>query len=112
VKQKDAVLNIVQDAKSHIWVATSATGLWRFDGVKWTNHLQEEGSINTLAVTSDGRVWICSQIRGGLRYWDGEAWQVSLDSPLPIRCVIETGGGDIWAGGVLDGVHILRRQDR
>jgi hypothetical protein len=51
-------------------------------------------------------VWISTQHQGGLRYWDGKQWVVSLDSPLPIRALVETAKGQLFAAGVLDGLHI------
>ncbi len=104
--EKSYILDIEQDAKGNIWVATSAHGLYRYDGTDWAQDLADEGAINMLEVTSDGRVWISTQMQGGLRYWDGKQWQVSLDSVLPMRCMLETKSGEIWAAGVLDGVHL------
>ena len=106
-KEKSAILAICEDSGNNIWVATSANGLWRKPVNKetWVNHLKDEGGINLLATSSDGRVWVSSQMQGGLRYWDGETWVVSLDNPLPIRCLIETPDRTLWAGGVLDGVY-------
>jgi len=88
-------------------VATSAKGVWRqpFNKQQWENDLADEGAINLLATSRDGRVWVSSQMVGGLRCWDGMEWQISLDSPLPIRCFVEINGGTYIAGGVLDGVH-------
>jgi ligand-binding sensor domain-containing protein len=108
-KEKAAIMGIVQDTKAQIWVSTSASGLWRYNSAGWENYLRDEGGINMLETTSDGRVWISSQMQGGLRYWDGAKWVVSLDSPLPIRCLVEAADKTIWAGGVLDGVHRLKR---
>lgn len=107
--ERSAVLNIVEDSKGNIWVATSANGVWMYDGETWVNHLREEGSISMLAATRDGRVWVSSQQQGGLRYWNGSEWILCLDSPLPIRCVVQAPNGDIWAGGILDGIHILKK---
>jgi ligand-binding sensor domain-containing protein len=104
-KEKSVILSIREDSKGQIWVATNANGLWRFAEEKWTNDLAAEGSINLLETTSDGRVWISSQSVGGLRYWDGTKWQVSLDRPLPMRCLLETKTKQLWAGGILDGVY-------
>ena len=59
-----------------------------------------------MAATSDGKVWNSTQAQGGLRYWSGKKWVTSLDSPLPIRCLFESKDKKIWAGGVLDGVHV------
>ena len=105
-KEKSYTFALREDTGGTIWVATNQNGLWRFDGKEWVNDLREEGGINTLETTSDGKVWISSQAGGGLRYWQNNKWNVSLDSPLPIRCLIETKSKQIWAGGVLDGVHI------
>ncbi|MEI6085272.1 MAG: hypothetical protein WCS70_13360 [Verrucomicrobiota bacterium] len=105
-KEKSVTLGIREDTKGQIWVATSANGLWRLTGAAWTNDLAAEGSINMLETTSDGRVWISSQSVGGLRYWDGTKWQVSLANPLPIRCLLETKTKQLWAGAILDGIYI------
>jgi len=107
-KEKSFIFGIKEDGQGNLWVATNQNGLWRTEGEKWVNDLKEEGGINLLVATSDGRVWISTQTRGGLRYWDGKAWQVSLDSVLPIRCMFETKDKQIWAGGVLDGLHIKK----
>ena len=48
------------------------------------------------------------QQTGGLRRYDGTAWLVSLDSPLPIQCLVEAPDGRLVAGGILDGVHLLK----
>jgi ligand-binding sensor domain-containing protein len=108
-KERSYIFSITEDARGRIWIATNQTGLWRQEGEEWVNDLKEEGGINLLARTSDGRVWISTQMQGGLRYWDGKAWIVSLDSPLPIRCLFELNPKEIWAGGILDGLHILKR---
>ena len=44
-----------------------------------------------------------------LLYWNGEEWIVSLDGPLPIRALVEAADGTLWAGGVLDGIHMLKK---
>jgi len=53
-------------------------------------------------------MWISNQAKGGLRYWDGKAWQVALAGPLPMRCLLRTGSGDLLVGGVLDGIYALQ----
>lgn len=103
------VLAIDEDCNGTVWVATSSDGLWAFDGDSWKQHKAEAGPINLLSTTSDGRVWISTQSKGGLEYWDGDAWQVSLPGPLPIRCVMEADNAWIWAGGILDGIHLMKK---
>jgi len=106
-KEKSAILGLAESTDGAVWVATSANGLWHFDGRDWRSMLSDEGGINLLQATSDGKVWISSQAQGGLRYWDGTAWQTSLTNPLPIRCLLETPDKRLVAGGVLDGLHVL-----
>ena len=108
-REKSAILDIDVDSRGDLWVATSAHGLWRRSGETWVNDLKKERGINLMEPTSDGRVWISNQARGGLRYWDGKSWTEALPGPLPMRCILEARNGDLWVGGVLDGVHVLRK---
>lgn len=105
--EESAVVHIAQSTDGSMWFGTTAGGVWQYDGSAWTQHLATDGLISVLETTSDGRVWVSSQETRGLKYWDGSKWVLSLDSPLPIRCLVETSHG-LWAGGVLDGLHILR----
>lgn len=105
-KEKSTIFAIKEDSRGNIWVATNANGLWKYDGTNWTNDLKEEGSVNMLATTSDGKVWISTQSEGGLRAADDGKWKSVIPGPLPIRCMIETKDKKVWAGGVLDGLHV------
>jgi len=109
-QERAAILDIDEDSGGRIWVATNANGLWRQHGNGWANDLKAEGSVNLMEPTSDGRIWISNQAKGGLRYWDGKGWHTALPGPLPMRCILETEGGDLWVGGVMDGVHIMSAQ--
>jgi ligand-binding sensor domain-containing protein len=110
-EKKSAILTLVEDAGGGLWAATSGSGLWRRPAgrAEWENDLAGEGGMSLLAATADGRVWVSSQAAGGLRYWNGTAWVASLDSPLPIRSLVETADGTLWAGGVLDGLYVLKK---
>lgn len=103
--QKTYVFNISQDSEGHIWVATSNSGVWEYDGKDWKEHLGDE-QINMLETTPDGRVWISTQRKGGLRYWNGDEWEYTLDNRLPFRCVFQSRDERIWAGSVLQGVFV------
>jgi streptogramin lyase len=105
-KLKSAVLDIDEGNDGAVRVATTADGLWRYDGDQWSGQLAGEGPINLLYVDGKGRVWVSSQLGGGLRYTSGDQWVVSLPGPLPMRCLVEDQQGRLWAGGVLDGLHV------
>ena len=106
--EKSCVLAIREDAKGRIWVGTSAHGLYRQERGRWVNDLRDEGALKVLEATADGKVWISTQLKGWLRWWDGKSWQVSLASDLPLRCLIRTKDGTVWAGGVLNGLFVKR----
>ncbi len=108
-RERAAVLSLVEDDNRKIWAATSGNGLWVYDGDNWQPMLQDEGAISLMRRTDDGRIWISTQSRGGLRYWNGQEWIVSLDTFLPIRTLVEGPDGNLIAGGVLDGIYILER---
>ncbi|MBM4143734.1 MAG: hypothetical protein FJ225_09130 [Lentisphaerae bacterium] len=105
--ERSAVLAMAEAGDGRIWAATSGNGVWTYDGENWSGMLQEEGAVNLLKATSDGRVWISTQQNGGLRYWNGKEWKVSLEGPMPQRCLTELPGGALLAGGVHDGLHVL-----
>ncbi len=106
-KEEIYPFSIRENRGGTIWVATSQTGLFRYDGKKWENQLRDEGGVNLLETTSDGRVWISTQAVGGLRYHKDGKWVTVLKGPLPISCLTQGPDGAIWAGGVLDGLHVL-----
>ncbi len=108
-QEKSAVIDIVEDTRGDIWVATTGGGLWHHDGEAWQRDLTDEGPINLLFASRDGRVWVSSQAAGGLRFREGGKWVESLANGLPIRCLAEPTKNALWAGGVLDGLHILKR---
>ncbi len=108
LQDKDTVVfDIDRDTNGHVWVATNKIGVWEYDGEEWTKHLK--GQINMLSTTSGGKVWVSSQLQGGLRCWNGKKWTQALKSRLPFRTLYETDKGDIWAGSVLGGVFVSEK---
>lgn len=103
--EKSAVLNLTEAGDGSIWAGTSSSGLYRYDGEEWSNHLPADGAVSLLFTDSNGRVWLSTQRHGGLRYWEDGEWQTSLDNRLPMTCMVEHDGA-LWAGGVLDGIHV------
>ena len=106
--QRVYVYTIAETPDGEMWVATDQAGLWRRNGGEWVNDLHEEGGVNMLSVTSDGRVWVSTQAKGGLRYWNGDEWVTALRGPLPIRDLLETEDGRLFAGGVLSGLYVWK----
>ncbi len=108
--EPNAVLAIAADTADRVWVATSGSGVWGLEKGKWRNFLREEGVVSLLKATPDGRVWLCAQPQGGLHAWNGKAWELALDNQFPIACVMQAEDGTVWAGGVLDGLHLLKSE--
>lgn len=104
---EDAVITAVrQDGKGHIWVATNAHGVWQYDGANWINHLNEEGTINMLETSADGKVFVSSQTECSLRQWNGTGWDKVVDVPTMFITVRADAKGKLWAGNILDGVYV------
>ena len=105
--EKSAVLNLAADAAGHVWAGTSSGGLYEYDGKTWSRHFVDEGAVSLLYADSKGRLWVSTQSTGDLRYHHQGEWHRSLDNRLPMTSMAEYNGA-IWAGGVLDGIHILQ----
>jgi streptogramin lyase len=105
-QEKSPFLHLLQDRGGDIWAGTSSGGLYQYDGTNWTRHLAGQGAISLLHCDRQGRIWTSTQSQGGLRYWSGGEWHVSLDTRLPMTCMAPHGDA-LWAGGVVDGVHVL-----
>lgn len=99
----------IDSTKKSVWVASNDRGCFQKVNDEWTHHFADEGAANLLKVTHDGRVWVSTQKKGGLRVWTGEEWEVALPGPFPIRAVTLTSDGTVWAGGILNGLHILKK---
>jgi len=106
-RENTAVLSLLEDGDGKIWAATSGNGIWVYDGTDWKGLLQDEGAVNLMKMSSDKRIWVSTQRRGGLQYWNGVEWNVSLESPIPLRGLVELPNGALLAGSVLDGVYVL-----
>ncbi len=107
-KETSAVLTLAEDSVGHIWAGTSSGGLYQYDGKTWTKHFADEGAVSLLFADSKGRLWVSTQAKGGLRCRENGVWRRSLDNRLPMTGMAEY-KGTLWAGGVLDGIHVLER---
>jgi ligand-binding sensor domain-containing protein len=104
-KEDKAVLSLAEDKNGTIWAATSGSGVWTFDGKEWANSLRDDGSVNLLKATSDGRIWVSTG--RGLKCWDGKEWKTSMEGPVSLNCLVELPNGALIAGSVLDGLYVL-----
>lgn len=108
-EERSAVLIMTEDLAGNVWVGTSSGGLYRFDGEKWRRYFEDGGTVSLLFCDRKGRVWVSSQKLGGLRCWRDGEWHTSLNNRLPMTSMAEYDGA-LWAGGVLDGIHVLDMQ--
>lgn len=106
-RETTAVLSLLEDGDGKVWAATSGNGVWVTDGKDWKGMLQDEGAVNLMKMSSDKRIWVSTQKRGGLQYWNGSEWKVSLEGPMPMRGLVELPNSVLLAGGVLDGLYVL-----
>ena len=106
-KERTAVLSMLEDGSGKIWAATSGNGIWASDGKTWKRMLPDSDFVNLMKMTSDKRIWISTQQRGGLRYWNGTEWKNSLEVSTSLHCLVELPNGVLLAGSARDGVYIL-----
>lgn len=101
-----AVLSLASDTDGGIWAGTASDGVFRFADGEWSNAFADEGAVSLLYADGAGRVWVSTQVTGGLRYHRDGTWHRSLDTRMPMTSMVEFDGA-LWAGGVLDGIHVL-----
>ncbi len=82
------VYEIIEDPFGFIWFAGDTDGILRFDSeewMAWSDGLIENnarGSISTVAVSDEGRLWVGSW-GNGLQYWDTQAQRFVQFLPDP-----------------------------
>jgi ligand-binding sensor domain-containing protein len=106
-RETTAVLSLLEAGDGKIWAATSGNGVWVTDGKDWKAMLQDEQGVNLMKMTSDKRIWVSTSGRGGLQYWNGTEWKVSLEGGMALRGLVELPKGVLMAGSVLDGLYVL-----
>ena len=70
---KDIALCLIPDASGSVWVGTSKSGLWRWNGREF-QHLTAggqlpQGTVQTMALGPDGSLWVDAVPRGVARYY-------------------------------------------
>lgn len=69
---KGPVRGIAIDKNGKIWCGSNASGIFMFDGKKWSQPSSLVNSVNSIACDKDGRVWFGTSI--GLSMFDGTKW--------------------------------------
>ena len=91
---KVGVSSIVQDHKGFIWIATTGTGLYKFDGIKYTSYKFNFRDTNSLSnnlvqsafIDSKKRLWIGTE--NGLNLYDRDFDQfkrILLDNKVGLK---------------------------
>lgn len=103
---------IAQSQEGYLWIGTYR-GLSRFDGVKFTTFdgpvasELKTASINTLAVTKNGCLWVGTAREGIFRYHHGVFSRFPMPSQLvgtPVLQFFENTDGKLWIG-TRDGLY-------
>lgn len=108
---------LAQAPDGYLWMG-AVTGLYRFDGAKFTRFVPDAGHftsnfITALKFTRDGALWMGSYNGGAAFLKDGKFKTYSTRDNFPpgwVLCFAEGPDGDIWAAtgqglGYFDGAH-------
>lgn len=91
--------SIFIDQQGNLWVGTRRYGVFRFDGIQWTQYTTQEGlvdnNLNSISQTSSGAILIaCSK---GMNNFDGHSWSRFAISHSDISSLYQSHEGAIWA---------------
>ena len=75
---------IYEDKKGNIWFSSEGYGVYRYDGVSFTNFFKEQGllvkAVQVIFEDKAGRLWVGGG--GGLYQFNGESFfNVTKDGP-------------------------------
>ena len=113
---QNSVRSIVQTAEGYLWFGT-AEGLVRFDGNRFivydrtSTPALPSGNIQSLAVASDGALWIAFRRQGLARFHAGQLTRWTTKEGLSgneIDSLLATPDGSIWAGIATRGLNRIR----
>jgi signal transduction histidine kinase/ligand-binding sensor domain-containing protein/CheY-like chemotaxis protein len=113
---QNSVRAIVQTREGYLWFGT-AEGLARFDGNRFTvfdrtsTPSLPSGNIQSLAVASDGALWIGFRRHGLARLYAGQLTRWTTAEGLSgdeIVSLLATPDGSIWAGAASHGLNRIR----
>lgn len=104
----NTLYDLVQDQRGYIWLATTESGLMRYDGYRFMNFavLDDEESIDNVQ-PDIGKLLLDSQQRLWVGTWGLGVSRLSADRAqltrfliegLQVQSLLETADGSIWAG--------------
>lgn len=98
---RGAVTAITQTPEGYLWLAT-ASGLVRFDGVKFTSFNSENTAvfknnvIRSVLAGSDSSLWVATEHSGLLRYKNGRFTALDSLASYAINALCEDRDGALW----------------
>ena len=120
---KVGIYTIVQDDLGFIWLGTNGAGLYRYDGISYTNfkyHIKDSSSLSSSRVLSsyldsENRLWFGTE--DGLNLYDRENDRfkridnAAIESPeggMTISSIIESPDGHLLVGTLNQGLFKLK----
>lgn len=99
------VMDMMEDARGNIWIATAGGGVVQYDGITFHPITEEEGlgqnKVNCMLEDSKGNLWFGTN-GGGITFFDGyELTNYDTADGLvynAISALSEDGEGNIWIG--------------
>jgi ligand-binding sensor domain-containing protein len=115
----NAVVSLFEDKNGIIWIGTNGNGIYKYDGLKFHNHLNKRGKLMpdglhhnvVLSITEDnvGNVWFSSFSHGGVsQYNKGIFKHYALKDSFGngMTCTLyKDKQGSIWAGTRNGGIY-------
>ena len=93
------------DALGNKWISTRDKGIYKFDGINWTNYDTTNSGIasnhvNEIAFETSNIIWIATQ--NGVSKFDGSIWTnyTTLNSSIPSDTILSIyiDNSDVWIG--------------
>lgn len=102
------IRSMLEDKNENIWIGTRHSGLWRYDGITYTNFSETEGldsnlvySVTSIIEDKVGNIWFAEESSGAWCY-DGKTFKkFSKKNGLinnSVWCIIEDRAGTNWIG--------------
>jgi ligand-binding sensor domain-containing protein len=115
-----AVVSILQDRQGGFWFGTLGCGVFRYNGIRFVNHLQFNGAIyndglhhnvvQDILEDRDGNFWFASMSHGGVSYFDDKLFKhfTYKDGLMDdmISVLFQDSKGSIWVGSRDNGMYI------